>query len=595
MQERLVEHWLTNVNELGYQIPFCEVLVARRFDVIHVSTHGRGEHGKDVIARDRKGRLCTFQLKGGDITLNEWREIQGEVSDLVQLPVRVPGARENEPHTPYLVTNGEIRGDAVESIVRYRDEWVRRGSPQLRVITRRTLLRWFLRAQGRFLPATLPDFRRFVELYVADFRDRLPRESFAELLIGVSPTSDHTRSRVKAIRALAAVAVVAGYVTEQYERAENYVAAAEAWTIVGATILHVAERDNLERSIYEPVLSLVGVALDRCLEAFTNESLSRENFGEAGQGIADPFVYGTRVALTFGWLSATALRRAVLRHAPLDASAVIKTLKREFRGMRFGGEVDWPGILMLAIYAEQILNAREAEGLITLWVRWVLAQNQQNGPGVPSPYWLQERIIAWLNGMLAPNEAESFVGATYTLPAALDMLVRRLRRQAVTRLWPASSRLHWCDFRPDSLAEYFLWHVDKGVLDNRMPPLEAHWNEWRERTSMLDESTVPELLRRHPEWLPSFLLTYPHRANSILSAFADRILGRRGRSISMSKTDEHSQASAKASDPVSSDEGSKGKRAPRRRQRRETQVASQCLTMQNSSAHIVSCARRSTP
>ena len=46
MQEKLVENWLTNVNELSYQLPFCEVLVARGYDVIHVSSHGRGEHGK---------------------------------------------------------------------------------------------------------------------------------------------------------------------------------------------------------------------------------------------------------------------------------------------------------------------------------------------------------------------------------------------------------------------------------------------------------------------------------------------------------------------------------------------------------------------
>jgi hypothetical protein len=511
---------------LTYQIPFCEVLTARGYDILHVSRHGRGEHGKDIVARSRRGRLFSFQLKGGDIALSDWRSIRGEVEELVQLPVRLPGVGEDEPHTPVLVTNGEIRGDAIDSIVRYRDTWERAGYPLLRVISRRTLLRQFLDAQGQFLPTGLVEFRRFVELFVADFTDRLPRERFAKLLEDLLKGLP-TKSALHTTRSLAGIAVVAGYIAEQYERAENHVAAAEAWTIAGCVILHVAERDGLAARVYEPVLRLLGLALDRSLEAFATDLLSREHLMEGSLGIADPFVYGARVSLSFGWLAATAHRRDLLGATALPAKAVHRLLLREWTGIRFAGEVDWPAMMLVALYADRHQNSYDAEAILELWVRMILGANAPGGNGLPSPYWLHERVIELANEMLAPNEEEAFSGRSYSLASALDMLVRRLRRQLVGRRWPAASRLDWCDFCPEKTADYFLWQAEEGVLVTGRPVPEASWSEWRDRAASVATSEIPAVMGRHPEWLPPFLMTYPHRANRCLSAFADSVIGKR--------------------------------------------------------------------
>jgi hypothetical protein len=529
VQERLVEHWLTNVNELGYQIPFCEVLTARGYDVIHLSTHGRGEHGKDIVARTRHGRLHTFQLKGEVITLPKWREMRAEVEELVRLPVRLPGVSESEPHTPYLVTNCEIRGDAIEDIVLFRNEWVRLGAPRLRVISRRTLLRYFLDAQGRFLPTALAGFRLFVELFVGDFVDRLPREKFA-LLLEEIVTPERTARSAKAVRrAVAGMTVVAGYIAEQYERAGNHVSAAEAWTIAASIVLHVAERDRLARIVYEPILRLLGLALDRNLNALAAEVLERQNMMEHALGIADPFVYGVRVNLTLGWLACSAHRARLLHQESPDAARTVGVIRREAVGLRFVGEVDWPAILLLALYLEQLLNSGECEAILIVWVRWLFTRNLPDDTGAPSPYWLHEQAMALELGRLAPSEHEAFSGRTFTLAAALDMLVRRLRRQAVTQLWRGASQLLWCDFRPDSLADYFRWKVVAGPLEVRVPNPTARWAVWRVESAEVAGDKIPLLLRRHPEWLPPFLMTYPHRTNRTLSAFADSLLANRVR------------------------------------------------------------------
>ncbi len=107
-------------------------------------------------------------------------------------------------------------------------------------------------------------------------------------------------------------------IAEQYERAQNHVSAAEAWTITASVALHVAERDGLSPTVYGPVLSLLGVAVDRNLDALVQEVLAREHLREhlmeGAVGIADPFVYSA--GKPYVWLACRhrASARAV-RHA----------------------------------------------------------------------------------------------------------------------------------------------------------------------------------------------------------------------------------------------------------------------------------------
>ena len=76
---------------------------------------------------------------------------------------------------------------------------------------------------------------------------------------------------------------------------------------------------------------------------------------------------------------------------------------------------------------------------------------------VPSPYWLQERALSLRYGLLPPGEGENFSGHTYTIASALDLLVRRLCRQAVKRVWPEASRLVFCNYVHDKSEDWFVW------------------------------------------------------------------------------------------------------------------------------------------
>jgi hypothetical protein len=522
--ERLIENWLTNVNELGFQIPFCEMLLTRGYRVLHISRHSRGEHGKDVVARAADGRLWTFQMKGGDITFSQWRnELRGQAEDLVRLPVLLPGVDSNEPHTPVLVTNGELRGDAVDSVRQYADVWERAGSGRLEVWQGPQLLAMFVEAHGSFLPARLAEFRQFVELYVASGEDRLPRADFARFLERLVEPELTGRKMTEIKRGIESMVLMGSYILEQYERVENHIAAAEGWTVIAATILHVAEREKLAEERYSASLELARVGLERNLARLESEALSRTNFVQSAVVIVDPFIYGVRVGLVLGWLCGFALLRR-RRGEHVDRwRDLVSTVKREGPAMKLSGEVDWPAWVALALFLQREMGSNEPEAMLERWVRWLIRANRgEQSRGVPNPYWLHENVLTWYAGELPKHEEETFAGQSYTVLSALDMLVRRLRRQSVRHLWPEASQMHLADFRPDQPADWFRWRCKEGETLLVDPEQPRSWSAWREEVCKPVHTLLPESLTKHPDWILPFALTYPHRMNRLYTRFVDQ-------------------------------------------------------------------------
>ena len=533
MIEKLIENWLINVHELGYQIPFCEVLLTEKYSVLHVSKHGRGEHGKDVIARDHKGQLFAYQLKEGDITLNDWRTIRGEVEELVRLPVSttLPTLTTHENHTPVLVTNGELRGDAAASINAFAEQWQRDGAHLLQVIQKHELLNQFIRAHGNYLPTDLQDFRKFVELYVSKPWDRLPRKDFAEFLTKfIAPSIVSGRGK-KTKRAIESMVLIGSYVIEAYERANNHVAAAEGWTIIGCNIFHIVEREHLPAKSYEQSLNLVWLGVSRNLRKLRAELLDRNHFVEPNLILGETdFIRGVRTLITLGWVAADSLNRKQEEAQDADDSKILKLIKQVLPTLVVTGEADWPAIVSLSLFLEKRLGASFCDGLLRSWVRVVLMLNNQGddeNSGMPPPYWLQEEVLSLRYGLLPPYKKELFRGHSYTIQSALDMLVRRLCRQFVSTNWGSASRLSFCDYMPDTMSDWFAWRTEGGDLRMTIPPQPMSWSVWRTSTAEVSAQSVPAVLLRHPHWVLPFVLTYPHRLNRSMSAVIDSLIGER--------------------------------------------------------------------
>jgi hypothetical protein len=90
--ERIVENWLSSASERSFQIPFCQLLSAQGEKLVYIASHGQFEKGKDVITELPDGRIRAYQMKGGDIKLAQWRDIDKQINNLVELPVDLPAS-----------------------------------------------------------------------------------------------------------------------------------------------------------------------------------------------------------------------------------------------------------------------------------------------------------------------------------------------------------------------------------------------------------------------------------------------------------------------------------------------------------------------
>ena len=366
---------------------FGQVLLSQGYTILHMSRHGRGEHGKDIIAKAPDGIIYTFQLKGGDINLPSWRDIRGEVEDLVRLPAQTAGQAPILVHVPVLVTNGEIVGDAAESISRYADLWEASGSGRLLVWQRGELLKMFLEAHGSFLPKERPDLKRFVQLFAADFEDRLDRPRFARLMWEVTRTFALEGKKTKSIRTIDSIILLGYYIIEQYEDAENWVAACEGWSIIAAHVMYIASKDGIPDRIYRPALDLCWLALSRNLDKLNEEVFARKDLVEPRYMFAEPLTYGSRATITLGWVAASALTRLSVSE-PVQSHRIIKVLQREGKRLQFVSEADWPYVVALALFLERFVGAREADNLLNLWVN----------TEVPPVSWTPQQARYWSGG-----------------------------------------------------------------------------------------------------------------------------------------------------------------------------------------------------
>jgi hypothetical protein len=100
--------------------------------VVHVSSHNRVELGKDVLAVDKKGTPCAFQLKGGDITMTKWRDdVEKQMLDLAYGKVKHPSIDPSKRHRPFLVTNGQIDETVVRALGDVNETLEERGLPPI--------------------------------------------------------------------------------------------------------------------------------------------------------------------------------------------------------------------------------------------------------------------------------------------------------------------------------------------------------------------------------------------------------------------------------------------------------------------------------
>ena len=346
------------------------------------------------------------------------------------MPINHPGVPTSRHHTPYLVTNGEIKDTAIKAINSSNQSWRKRRYPALRTVSRGQLLKRFLAVHGSYLPRELSDFTLFMELVLRGGREPLDKDQFSLPL-----ENGKTLTRTELKRAIASAVLSAGYILQQAYSAENHWTIFEGWTMAASYILAAATKYELPTAFWSASFELCEGGATEALSRLFSECETREHLIE-GDGITDGHFYHARVTLLVGLISALELHRRISHPTAPREYGVRDFLRKWLPKSKAWGESATPFFVMGALGLESFGEQIAAESFTTSLLGFLLdASGKRDGSrGLPSPYYSPENALRILYG-LDQDCREDFIGESYTAYPLIDLLVRRLRRQALRGLW----------------------------------------------------------------------------------------------------------------------------------------------------------------
>jgi hypothetical protein len=480
--------------------------------ILYVSSHGPFEKGKDVITSTPEGVIHAYQLKKGDIGLHEWREIHGEVENLIELAIEISGRAPITDFVPYLVTNGGFTDPVIEQIRVSNLSRHNRGiHNELRTIAKGELFGMFRDAHGAYLPRELADFRTFLELILHDGTAPAAKEMAALLFEHLFPSDLTPLGHLDVARAATSVALLTAYISGPAVLAANHWSVFEYWVLAGCYVLYLPTRTGRAEAACGSVFGMCEMAAESALTALAEECKNRTNFVQ-GLPLDDGAVYRARMTTLLGLICALDISH-LIRGKTREYSSIAEHLVMDrLKETIFWGESATPFYWMCMLVAEQHCNSMVAEGLAIRMVKDICEANGDSarGSGFPNPYYSAEDALRIAYRFDRSND-EQFVGFSYSVLALVHFLTRRLRRQALSSLWYGITRLGLVEYIPANAAEWFRWESKEGVLNSQLVEKPQSWETLRTRANTAATASLPTALLTRPAFVLWYVLVYPHR------------------------------------------------------------------------------------
>jgi hypothetical protein len=508
---RIVENWLINAGELGYQAAFSQLLMSERYRVLHAPVHHPYEHGKDIVGISPDGELHAFQLKGGDIGLGELDRLQAQLFTLAGTAVTYPGVEPpRPPDRVFLITNGRLSAPARDRLRSFNDANRQRGFPAIETVERDQLVSRFVDAHGSFLPRDLRDLNKLLAIVLSTGAGPFPVREFAEMIWGIIRPSDGARRGTEATRAITSAGIFTSYATGPWQRVDNHTGVAEGWLVLAFAILRCAEIENLEESTWRSSFEIARGSAHRGLAALLDDASSVEDL--VIPDFVDGLIYPARATLVCGYVAAYFLSERFERDVPELDEPVRRLLLRELDYLQMPGEAGAGFFLMIATALEVLGEVAAGVKLVLQWARGLTITNApESMGGAPDPYHSFEEVLRLHVGANEGLEDETFVGEAYTLHIALDWFVRRDGRIVVEKLWPSVTQLHFAETRTSTPASLLSHNDPDATLVTWAPAAPASWARLVETACTVDEDKLPMRLWQQLSTLPYLPLLYPYR------------------------------------------------------------------------------------
>ena len=515
MNERLVEDWLNKASERAYQIPFAQSLIAEGMQVLRVG-HSPHEHGKDIIAIDKKGKVHAYQLKDGNLTLTGFQEAFGQINALVETPVEHPAITGKPPHKPWLVISGDVTNPAEDRIRVQNEGWKKRRLPSLSVMVGKQLLVKFINMAQGFWPDKPEDSRSLLSLYLAEGRGCLDRKAFSKLIRGVvTPTAKTPKTKVRL--SLAAANLFASYALSPFYTVGNHWELVQGWTITAAHIAWAAEKAKLKNEDWVQTFRLAVesalTALDAlALEALTPNALGPSTFNEIDE------LTRARCTICAGVISVKVLLERWKKSCWEVEPVAKKTIEDLFKNGRFflWGESAVPFFLAI-VWALDKLRADQFSDLILLSILSSVAHRNRRGETLKlnSPYDSADEVAAKLLRHLFEKEKflERQSAASYTLDPLVTLVAGRLWRNRLAAAWGEIAQIDSIQIIADKPRDMFLWDWghERGSHQSRRLGAPQSWRKLLAESRQAEDEVLPATFKAHFDFKLLFLLCYPHR------------------------------------------------------------------------------------
>jgi hypothetical protein len=506
MKERLVDDWLTRINERGYQTAFGQVLAAQGFRILR-NGHSAYEHAKDVLAIATNEEVHCYQLKDGNIDIDAFERDFGQISALVQARPSHPSLPADYVYRAFLVTNGLFTDPALDRILHHNLGWEKLGFPRLQIHDGRWLHRHFTDLSSDFWPTSPPDVREFRRLYLSDGRGDFEPETFARFVRSLLP-GDLSRRDLE--RHAAAVNIFASYILGEFYRQDDHWSIFRAWTITAASIACAYERSGESSEATKASFTLARDAAHEALGALTKECRDEKAFKPTSLEW-DEYTR-VRNAVTTGAWAAWCLLHPEDRES---ANACISMIRRFVRDARIGlwGESCLPFVCALLWLAEREGAVEEARKLSVGWLQAIVSHQQpQSTNPLPDAYTSAEDALRKIAESLSDDEPKRPVATSSCslLPLVLLLVSRGYKRELETN-WKAISRITMTVFRPDDKAGYLEWYCTNGSETDQSFNRPQSWKELAKFASSPAIDRLPDVLRLDRRFRLMFALAFPHR------------------------------------------------------------------------------------
>jgi hypothetical protein len=522
LNERVIENWLTNANELSFTVPFAQVLALQGHTILHISPKKATlEQGKDIISVDGEGAVHCYQLKGGDVTLDRWRsELRPEIDALTELPPQHPSIRRGSDWICHLVINGELKGEATREITDTQNAREQRGAKSFDVILRGALLRQFTDVYGKYLPRDLDDFAAFIDLHREDGLEPLDKPAMAKLIESLladvlsegakSPAKNAIRQRINASL------VSVSYLLSNKYRQLNHVAIVEGWLMQLGYILAVVERHGLDEKFWRPAADLIQTLIAETFGELLDELEERTHYAQpASMPYADAYVYRLRVTIVAGYLAAFGVYWRLTHgvpglHEDRIEAFLDKVVALELPVIKSEGQI--PLVANIALFYQLVGKTAEAQDLVAGGIMPILYFSDKGG--MFDPYIDVQDIIRTELGITLSPVRRNFGRNSYVL-APMTLLAAQLdMRELLGACWRHISHISTHQLIPVDPWNWYFWRRNDGKLEATFPAQTQSWQQLVAEARRPDHSIMPQHLRSQPGYIPLFLCLMPHRMSS---------------------------------------------------------------------------------